>query len=46
MLSNLSDSQMAILENQIMNCIDVNIVCWRGRSSTSGIYINRRSSCF
>ena len=43
---NLSDSQTAILENQITNCIDVNVVCWRGRSSTSGIFINRRSSCF
>jgi len=44
--SNLSDSQTAILENQMTNCIDVNVVCWRGRSSTSGIFINRRSSCF
>jgi len=25
--SNLSDSQTAILENQITNCIDVNVVC-------------------
>ena len=44
--SNLSDSQTAILENQMTNCIDVNVVCWRGRSSTSGIFINWRSSCF
>jgi hypothetical protein len=27
LLRNLSDSQMAILENQITNCIDVNVVC-------------------
>lgn len=26
-LNNLSDSQTAILENQIMNCIDVNLTC-------------------
>ena len=44
--SNLSDSQTAILENQIMNCINVNVICWRGRSSTSGIFIHRSSSCF
>jgi len=25
--SSLSDSQTAILENQIMNCFDVNVVC-------------------
>ena len=42
----LSDSQTAILENQITNCIDVNIVCWRGWSSTSGLFINQHSSCF
>jgi len=44
--SSLSDSQTANLENQMMNCIDANVVCWRGRLSTSGIFINRRSSCF
>jgi len=44
--SNLSDSQTAILENQMTNCIDVNVICWRGRSSTSGIFINLRSSSF
>ena len=43
---NLPDSQTPILENQITNCIDVNIICWRGKSSTSGIFINRRSSYF
>jgi hypothetical protein len=42
----LSDSQTAILENQMTNCIDVKIVPWRGRLSTSGIFINRHSSCF
>jgi hypothetical protein len=34
------------LENQFTNCADVNVICWRGRSFTSGIFINRRSSCF
>jgi len=38
--SNLSDSQTAILENQMTNCINVN-VCWRGKSSTSGSFINQ-----
>ena len=40
------DSQTAILESQITNCIDVNVVCWRGSSSTSGIFIHLSSSCF
>jgi hypothetical protein len=25
--SNLSDGQTAILENQITNCVDVNVIC-------------------
>jgi hypothetical protein len=44
--SNLSDSQTAILENEMMNCIDVNICVLTWKIIHFGIFINRRSSCF